>query len=408
MLVERLQEAIDAETTAGDSPTKSCLVRCERRALEGRVVRKMSDDATPADAVATMVEGGMTFEQIGRVWTSLGGDIGALRGECEKILLDAENRVAPRRKASLGLELLELLRGSPSDVAAIAARVAVSLREELDDPPERFRDPVSYALMDDPVVIETGHVFDRSSVFDARGEFRFEACPMTRRDIAASAYPVVFLKKELIEHKQRRFDAVMRAARGIAVSTARRELLGVAEVLLERLGSGLYIHRAAAYWELMLESAEASGESVLDVLSALAAKESVEKLDSSVPVRALFDRVSEKLVGAGVATREDIEAITVGEMTTEELFERLESANEEGGRDRARRLAKAWIQRQGVISGAVMCEAAQDGHDAVVRALMEAGADVNKATDDGQTPLLLAAEDGHEAVAQLLKDAGAA
>jgi ankyrin repeat protein len=39
---------------------------------------------------------------------------------------------------------------------------------------------------------------------------------------------------------------------------------------------------------------------------------------------------------------------------------------------------------------------------------MEAGADVNKAKDDGSTPLLKAAEYGHEAVAQLLKDAGAA
>lgn len=43
-----------------------------------------------------------------------------------------------------------------------------------------------------------------------------------------------------------------------------------------------------------------------------------------------------------------------------------------------------------------------------VRALMEAGADVNKATDDGETPLLQATFGGHEAVAQLLKDAGAA
>lgn len=52
--------------------------------------------------------------------------------------------------------------------------------------------------------------------------------------------------------------------------------------------------------------------------------------------------------------------------------------------------------------------AAWGGNEAVVRALMEAGADVNKATDDGETPLLQATFGGHEAVAQLLKDAGAA
>ena len=47
--------------------------------------------------------------------------------------------------------------------------------------------------------------------------------------------------------------------------------------------------------------------------------------------------------------------------------------------------------------------AAWGGNEAVVRALMEAGADVNKATDDGETPLLQATFGGHEAVAQLLK-----
>ena len=36
--------------------------------------------------------------------------------------------------------------------------------------------------------------------------------------------------------------------------------------------------------------------------------------------------------------------------------------------------------------------AAEEGHEAVVRALIEAGADVNKATDDGETPLFMAAQ----------------
>ena len=36
--------------------------------------------------------------------------------------------------------------------------------------------------------------------------------------------------------------------------------------------------------------------------------------------------------------------------------------------------------------------AAQKGHEAVVKALIEAGADVNKADNDGRTPLYWAAQ----------------
>jgi ankyrin repeat protein len=51
--------------------------------------------------------------------------------------------------------------------------------------------------------------------------------------------------------------------------------------------------------------------------------------------------------------------------------------------------------------------AAQNGHEAMVRALIEAGAGVNKARDDGATPLLIAAQRGHEAVVRALIEADA-
>ncbi len=42
-----------------------------------------------------------------------------------------------------------------------------------------------------------------------------------------------------------------------------------------------------------------------------------------------------------------------------------------------------------------LCIAAEEGHMEVVNALIAAGADKDKADDDGTTPLFIAAEEGH-------------
>ncbi|KAK3371759.1 hypothetical protein B0T24DRAFT_579192, partial [Lasiosphaeria ovina] len=51
--------------------------------------------------------------------------------------------------------------------------------------------------------------------------------------------------------------------------------------------------------------------------------------------------------------------------------------------------------------------AAENGHEAVVRLLLNAGATVDMKDNDGRTPLSWAAENGHEAVVRLLLNAGA-
>jgi cytohesin len=51
--------------------------------------------------------------------------------------------------------------------------------------------------------------------------------------------------------------------------------------------------------------------------------------------------------------------------------------------------------------------AAELGQEAIVRALIEEGADVNKAINDGTTPLYIADREGHETIVQILKNAGA-
>ena len=51
--------------------------------------------------------------------------------------------------------------------------------------------------------------------------------------------------------------------------------------------------------------------------------------------------------------------------------------------------------------------ASWEGHLEVVRALLAAGADVNKSNDYGQTPLSRALAHDHTQIADLLRDAGA-
>ena len=82
------------------------------------------------------------------------------------------------RQASVGIEIA---RRAPDRALLILPELAELLRNELDEPPDEFRDPVMLTLMREPMVISSGHVFDRDTVYD-RGAFRFQACPNPNPD----------------------------------------------------------------------------------------------------------------------------------------------------------------------------------------------------------------------------------
>ena len=69
--------------------------------------------------------------------------------------------------------------------------------------------------------------------------------------------------------------------------------------------------------------------------------------------------------------------------------------------------AGADVNKADDTGGTPLVVGAQNGHQAVVRALIQAGADVNKAGDNGWTPLLIAAQNGHQVVVRALIDLGA-
>ena len=74
---------------------------------------------------------------------------------------------------------------------------------------------------------------------------------------------------------------------------------------------------------------------------------------------------------------------------------------------RARVDAALTMTTRGADNDTALYIAAAKGHDAVVRTLLDAGADKDLARNDGVTPLMIAAQTGHAAVVCALLDAGA-
>lgn len=149
---------------------------------------KMDED------LAVLLNLGVKVDDVARLWANIPGfDLAALQASAERILMGTAAEGALEldrmRRDSLAVELLQ--RTSNSQVIDDVAR---RLREELDEPPEQFKDPIMFTLMAEPVVLSSGHVFDRSTVYDESGDLRFERCPISRKPVEWQAYPLCFLK----------------------------------------------------------------------------------------------------------------------------------------------------------------------------------------------------------------------
>lgn len=155
-----------------------------------------------------------------------------------------------KRQVTVGLEIA---RSGPSR-GDILPGLADLLRNELDDPPDHFKDPIMLTLMSDPVVLSSGHVFDHATVYDGP-TFRFQCCPMTRERVEQRAYPLVYLKSQLIDFKIRRLTGILTAVRANMPTddehtrVALLSLLDVGAQLLSGLEKvSTYEHHAGDYF----------------------------------------------------------------------------------------------------------------------------------------------------------------
>ena len=211
--------------------------------------------------VATLVSLGLRLADIERLWGKLPHfDAAAVRAAGERLMAQPKPEVPVGRQASLGLELLNSTSKAAGGAAASPSKDDVStalaaLRAEWDDPPERFRDPITLGLMSEPMVLSSGHAFDKATIYNADGEMRFERCPMTREAVSHRAYPLLYLRRELVEFKLKRLDAILSAAKRCEREPT-LQLLAFAKELLDSLGASTYRDQTRMYWDLRFDRYE--------------------------------------------------------------------------------------------------------------------------------------------------------
>merc|ERR1711972_1296775 len=97
-------------------------------------------------------------------------------------------------------------------------------------------DPLMLQPLQDPIVLSSGFILDRTCACDDDGQLRFRLCPFTREPLHRNVYPVLALRNRVQEWRLER----LREAERIAVQLITEEIdasnvLDIARELLSGL-----------------------------------------------------------------------------------------------------------------------------------------------------------------------------
>jgi len=182
----------------------------------------------------------------------------------------SEGHVDEKELHAIAREVVTQSSAPHSELGLSAARdtdfVDKHMTNLTSEAPEELLDPLLFTLMQEPVILSSGYVVDKSTALDEHGQLRFRRCPFTRAQLKPDVYPLVDRRRRLQEFKEKRFDAMTSTAEALMAEGKFAEfdqVVEAAERLLDDLGVKTYFHQAQMFAEMRrLRAGTVPGRSV--------------------------------------------------------------------------------------------------------------------------------------------------
>jgi len=109
--------------------------------------------------------------------------------------------------------------------------------------------------MNDPVVLSSGHVFDKSTVLSANGKLKIDKCPITRAKLEPKVYPLAVLKSKITSKKIARLNQLIFIANSFKNDETKFNIATEkAENILKLVKEDFYKAEASKLGKLMISS----------------------------------------------------------------------------------------------------------------------------------------------------------